>query len=74
MATRFTNNWQNEFAAAEAKYNLPPGLLTAMAQTESAFNPEARSKAGAYGLMQFMPGTAAEYGVNVKDPVSSIWG
>lgn len=41
--------------AAEKKYGLPAGVLTGVANTESNFNPNARSSAGAVGLMQLMP-------------------
>lgn len=43
---------------------------------ESRFNPRAVSPAGAKGLCQFMPGTAARFGVNVWDIESSLngWG
>jgi membrane-bound lytic murein transglycosylase C len=40
------------------KYDLDPALVMAMIHTESAFNPNARSKASAYGLMQLVPQTA----------------
>jgi soluble lytic murein transglycosylase-like protein len=39
-------------------------LVRAIVHTESAFNPTARSHAGAIGLMQLMPSTARELGVN----------
>ena len=45
-----------------------------MIETESSWDINAISPAGARGLGQFMPGTAAEYGVDVTDPVSSING
>ena len=48
-----------QFAAAEQKYDLPTGLLAAVAQQESGGNPSIVSPAGAQGLMQLMPSTAA---------------
>lgn len=41
--------------AAEQAYGLPPGLLGAVAQKESAYNPNAKSRANALGLMQIVP-------------------
>jgi soluble lytic murein transglycosylase-like protein len=59
------------FAGTEARYKLPPGMLAAIAQTESQGNALATSRAGAQGLFQFMPGTAREYGINALDPAQS---
>lgn len=45
-------------------FSLPRGLVYAIARKESRFNPNARSGAGAYGMMQVMPATAAELSGN----------
>ena len=49
-------------------------LVRAIIQVESAFNPAARSHAGAIGLMQLMPTTAQELGVNPFVPEQNIEG
>ena len=61
-------------AAAKAN-GLDPALLAGLIKQESNFNPNAGSGAGARGLTQLMPATAAGLGVsNVLDPVQSING
>ena len=60
--------------AAAAKYNISPTWLGRLIYQESLFKPNATSPAGAQGIAQFMPATAARYGVNVNDPGSSIDG
>ena len=62
------------FAQATARYGLPPGLLAAVAQVESAGNASAVSHAGAQGLMQLMPATAKGLGVNALDPAQAVDG
>jgi len=49
---------------AARKYNLPAGLLRGVIRAESNFQVKAVSHAGAQGLMQLMPGTAKELGVD----------
>jgi soluble lytic murein transglycosylase-like protein len=62
-----------EIQRAAAANGIDPSLLTAVIQQESGFDPNATSAAGAEGLMQLMPQTAAGLGVtNPYDPVQSI--
>ena len=54
---------------------LEPALIHAVISAESGYNPFARSRKGAAGLMQLMPETAKRYGVkNRLDPVQNISG
>ena len=62
------------FADATRRYQLPQGLLAAVAQQESGMRPDAVSPAGAVGLMQLMPGTARELGVDPRDPAQAVDG
>lgn len=57
------------------RYNIPEPLIRAVIAVESANNPDAISEAGAQGLMQLMPATAVEMGVQeVFDPRQNILG
>lgn len=62
------------FAAATARYDLPAGLLQAVAQRESGMRTDAVSPAGARGLMQLMPATARSLGVDPMVPVQAVDG
>jgi peptidoglycan DL-endopeptidase CwlO len=62
----------SQFAAAESQFHLPTGMLAAVAQQESGGNTQAVSSAGAQGLMQLMPSTAAGIGVDAFDPNQAI--
>jgi len=60
-------------AEAAHKYALPRSLVRAVARAESALDPNAISPKGAQGVMQLMPGTARELGVdNALDPSQNI--
>jgi len=64
-----------EITAAAKANGIDPALLAGLIKQESNFNPNAGSGAGARGLTQLMPGTAAGLGVtNLLDPVQSING
>ena len=65
------------FRTHGAKSGIDWRLLAAMAWQESAFNPTARSWAGARGLMQIMPATGARLGLTtaqLNEPDASIRG
>lgn len=58
-----------------ARHALDSDLVHAVVRAESAYDPNAVSRAGAVGLMQLMPGTAAAYGVqNRRDPAQNLQG
>jgi soluble lytic murein transglycosylase-like protein len=64
-----------EIDAAAATNGIDPALLKGLVSQESGFDPNARSGAGALGLTQLMPGTAASLGVtNPLDPAQSLQG
>lgn len=61
--------------AMAAKYGVPTSHLRAIFQIESSGGKNiGRSRAGAIGPMQLMPGTAKEVGVNINDPFENIEG
>ena len=75
MDTNLSSPYDAYFQEAARTYNVPVALLLAICKTESDFNPNVVSGAGAIGLMQLMPETAASLGVsNPYDPYQNIMG
>lgn len=60
--------------AAADRYALSPWLIDAVARSESGYDADAVSPAGAIGIMQLMPETARELGVDPHDPAQNIFG
>ena len=75
MSTNLSSPYDAYFQEAARTYNVPVALLVAMAKVESEFDPNAVSGAGAIGIMQLMPSTAAALGVSDPyDPRQNIMG
>lgn len=74
MSTDLTSSYDAIFKEAAQTYGVPEALLKAMAMTESNFNQSVISNAGAIGIMQLMPGTAASLGVDPYDARQNIMG
>lgn len=71
----YSGKYSNIINQAASKYNVPAALIAAVIKQESNFNPNARSHAGATGLMQLMPATARGLGVkNSRDPYQNVMG
>jgi soluble lytic murein transglycosylase-like protein len=69
------SRWDGAIASAASEHKVPFELVKAVVAAESGFNPRATSRAGAQGLMQLMPATAAELGVTDSfDPDQNIDG
>lgn len=70
-----TGIYGREIAQAALRYKLPAQLIRAVMQVESGGNPEVVSGAGAVGLMQLLPATAAALGVEeIRNPAQNIMG
>ena len=66
--------WDEEIEQVAGDAGLPSDLLRAVAWAESRFDHEAVSSKGAIGLMQLMPDTAAELGVDPHNPAENLAG
>lgn len=59
-----TTAFQTEISSAAREFGVEEAIVRAIIHAESAYNPTALSRAGAQGLMQLMPPTAARFGVS----------
>jgi soluble lytic murein transglycosylase-like protein len=66
--------FRSAFLAAAHDTGLPLALLVAVGEIESNFRPDAVSEAGARGLLQLMPTTAAELRLDPNHPPSNVLG
>jgi len=75
---QYTGSYRGQYLevakAAARRHNVPEDLFLRLVQQESAWNPNAVSHAGAIGLAQLIPGTAAYLGVNPRDPEQNLDG
>ncbi len=69
---RFPIVYDDAMLQAGKAQNIDPSWLLAIARQESAFNPEARSHAGAMGLMQLMPDTGRLISKIINRPLKRI--
>ena len=70
-----TRSFSREIESAAAFNSVEESLIRAIIHAESAYQPDARSPKGAQGLMQLMPGTAADLqGAHPFDPAENIEG
>ena len=66
------DRYRSAFEAAARDTNLPLSLLVSVARVESNLDNGARSEAGARGLLQVMPRTAAELRLDPDRPSSNV--
>ena len=73
VAKRYTRMQLRQIAhEAAERHGVRPELFVAQIRQESGFNPKVRSRAGAIGVAQIMPGTARVWGVNPWHPVQAL--
>jgi soluble lytic murein transglycosylase-like protein len=74
-ATASPEDVARAIGSASNRYRLDPDFVNSVVSAESRFNPRAVSRKGALGLMQLMPGTASQLGVdNPFDPAKNADG
>ncbi len=67
------DQYREPILRSAARWGVPAALMAGQLMAESGFDPNAGSPAGAQGIAQFMPSTAAAYGLtNPYDPIAAI--
>ncbi|MEO0819959.1 MAG: lytic transglycosylase domain-containing protein [Pseudomonadota bacterium] len=75
MMDRIVRRYGSQITAAAERHTVSSALIAAVIAVESAGKPTAISHAGAQGLMQLIPATAARFGVaNSYDPAENVLG
>jgi len=74
MSFAQANDYVDVARQAALSAGINPDTFVRQIQQESGFNPNAGSPAGAEGIAQFMPGTAASMGINPYDPSQALGG
>jgi Transglycosylase SLT domain/D-alanyl-D-alanine carboxypeptidase len=73
LPTFVPQQFREPLLRSAARWSVSAALLAGQLMAESGFDPDAGSSAGAQGIAQFMPSTAAAYGLeNPFDPVAAI--
>lgn len=71
-ACPFPASLRSAFETAARDASIPPAMLYAVAKVESNLREDAKSAAGARGLLQVMPETAKSLALNVDEPSSNV--
>lgn len=66
--------WAQHMVDAGRTHGIDPVLILEVCRQESRFRNSARSGANAHGLMQFIPETAARFGIDPYNPKQAIFG
>lgn len=70
LSTGKISQWDDQLKGASEAINWDWKLLASLVYQESRFDPDARSWAGAYGLMQVMPETGTHFGIDITSSPS----
>lgn len=74
LASRQSRYLASHLLSSAGRWRVDANLLVALVTVESAWRTQARSRVGALGLGQLMPGTAANLGVNPRNPYQNLAG